>query len=123
MTTNTIKTIANLLKAGLIGFVAAAGFGLLSVPAKADEVNQDNVQTNQQEGKFNTGINQNEQNAAIQKRETRIGGHSTREGYYDSDRVKQGSDQLNDQFGGGNTAVNQNHQTGRIQRDRTSIGR
>lgn len=123
MTTNTIKTTANLLKAGLIGFVAAAGFGLIAAPAKADEVNQDNVQTNQQEGKLNTAVNQNEQNAQIQKRETRIGGYSTREGHSDSDRVNQGSDQLNDQFGGANTAVNQNHQNGRIGRDRTSIGR
>ena len=123
MTTNTIKTTANLIKAGLIGFVAAAGFGLIAAPAKADEVNQDNVQTNQQEGKFNTGVNQNEQNAAIQKRETRIGGHSTREGRSQSDKINQRSDQLNDQYGHDNTGVNQNTQNGRIQRDRTSIGR
>lgn len=123
MTTNTIKTTANLIKAGLIGFVAAAGFGLIALPAKADEVNQDNVQTNQQEGKFNTGVNQNDQNAEIKKNERRIGGHSTRESRSDSDRINQRSDQLNDQFGSDNTGVNQNDQNGRIQRDRTSIGR
>ena len=57
MTTNTIKTTANLLKAGLIGFVAAAGFGLLTMPAKADEINQDSVQTTQQDGFNNTSVN------------------------------------------------------------------
>lgn len=123
MTTNTIKTTANLIKAGLIGFVAAAGFGLIAAPAKADEVNQDSVQTNQQEGKFNTGVNQNEQNAEIKKNERRIGGYSTREGRSQSDKINQRSDQLNDQFGSDNTGVNQNTQNGRIQRDRTSIGR
>ncbi len=123
MTTNTIKTTANLIKAGLIGFVAAAGFGLIAAPVKADELNQDSVQTNQQEGAGNTGVNQNTQNAEIQKRETRIGGHSTREGRSQSDKINQRSDQLNDQYGHDNTGVNQNTQNGRIQRDRTSIGR
>lgn len=123
MTTNTIKTTANLIKAGLIGFVAAAGFGLIAAPAKADEINQDSVQTNQQEGAGNTGVNQNTQNAEIKKNERRIGGHSTREGRSQSDKINQRSDQLNDQYGHDNTGVNQNTQNGRIQRDRTSIGR
>lgn len=59
--TNTIKTTANLLKAGLIGVVAATGFGLLSLPAKAHEINQDAVQTNVQDGEGNTDVNQNTQ--------------------------------------------------------------
>ena len=67
MTTNTIKSTANLLKAGLIGVVAAAGFGLLALPAKADEINQDAVQTNVQDGYNNTGVNQNTQDASINK--------------------------------------------------------
>lgn len=122
MTANTIKTSANLLKAGLIGLVAAAGFGMMTLPAKADEVNQDNVQTNVQEGKLNTGVNQSRQEAEIQKRETRIG-RPAYQGHTSPDKIKQGSDQLNDQFGSGNTGVNQNEQRGRIERDRTSIGR
>ena len=121
MTSNTIKTTANLLKAGLIGFVAAAGFGLIAAPAKADEVNQGSVQTNVQEGEFNTGVNQNRQSAEIQKRDTRIG-RPTYEGR-STDKINQNSDQLNDQVGHGNTGINQNEQSGRIQRDRTSIGR
>lgn len=122
MATNTIKTTANLLKAGLIGLVAAAGFGIIAAPAKADEVNQDNVQTNVQEGKLNTGVNQSRQNAEIQKRETRIG-HPVYQGRTSPDKINQGSDQLNDQIGSGNTGVNQNEQRGRIERARTSIGR
>ena len=120
MTTNSIKTTANLFKAGLIGVVAAAGFGLLSLPAKADEVNQGSVQTNQQEGFDNTAVNQNEQNAEIQKRETRIG-RPAHEGRT-PDKINQNSDQLNDQYGDRNTGVSQNRQNGRIERDRTSIG-
>jgi major curlin subunit len=121
MTTNTIKKIANVLKAGLIGVVAAAGFGLLTLSAKADEINQGAFQTNQQEGTNNTGVNQSDQNAQIQKRETRIGSpaREARTG----DRINQNVDSLNDQYGHGNTGVNQNHQNGRIERHSFDIGR
>lgn len=121
MTTNTIKTTGNVLKAGLIGLVAAAGFGFIAMPAKADEINQGAVQTNQQEGANNTGVNQNDQNAEIQKRETRIGrpAHEARS----TDKINQNVDSLNDQYGHGNTGVNQNRQDAKIRRDRTDIGR
>ncbi len=39
-TINSLKTTAkpvNLLKAGLLGLVAGAGFGFIAIPAKADE--------------------------------------------------------------------------------------
>lgn len=123
MTSNTIKTTANLLKAGLIGFVAAAGFGLMSAPAKADVIDQGNVQTTGQEGVGNTNVQQNDQNAQIQKREVRVGRPTYEGRSTSSDTIKQNSDQLSDQFGHNNTNVQQNRQDGRIQRDRTSIGR
>ena len=121
MTTSTIKTTANVLKAGLIGVVAAAGFGLLTQPAKADEINQGTFQINQQEGTDNTGVNQSDQNAQIQKRETRIGS-PTREART-GDRINQNVDSLNDQYGHGNTGVNQNRQNGRIERHSIDISR
>ncbi len=119
MTTNTIKTTANLLKAGLIGFVAAAGFGLLTVPAKADEINQDSVQTTQQDGVNNTAVNQSTQNAQIKDSARRVG----RTGFAPSepDVIKQRSDQLNDQIGEGNTAVNQNNQDASINKNTREI--
>ena len=61
----TINTIKTTVKAGLVGLVAAAGFGLLSLPVKADEINQDSVQTTVQEGRNNTSINQSNQDATI----------------------------------------------------------
>ena len=120
MTTNTIKTTANLLKAGLIGVVAAAGFGLLTLPAKADEINQGAVQTNQQEGKNNTGVNQSTQNANINKRERNIGrtGGAERPS---PDRINQSSDQLNDQVGDTNTGVNQSTQDASIDKDTVNV--
>ena len=120
MTTNTIKTTANLFKAGLISVVAAAGFGLLTLPAKADEINQGAVQTNVQDGEHNTGVNTSKQNAEIKARETRIGGSSVREGRT-PDKINQNVDSANDQYGYSNTGVNTNGQDARIRRDRTEI--
>lgn len=115
----TIKTTANLLKAGLIGVVAAAGFGLIALPAKADEINQDAVQTNVQDGENNTGVNQSNQNAQIKDSATRVG----RTGSADrtSDKINQGVDQLNDQVGNGNTGVNQNTQDASIDKNTREI--
>ena len=115
MTTNTIKSTANLLKAGLIGVVAAAGFGLLALPAKADEINQDAVQTNVQDGYNNTGVNQSNQSAEIKDSARRVGRTGIeRSG---SDKINQSVDQLNDQVGEGNTAVNQNTQDASINKN------
>lgn len=120
MTTNTIKTTANLVKAGLIGFVAAAGFGLLTLPALADEINQESVQTTQQEGTNNTAVNQSTQNAEIKDSARRVGrtGQSDRS---QTDVINQRSDQLNDQIGDDNTAVNQNTQNASIKKDTREI--
>ncbi|HCF29717.1 MAG TPA: hypothetical protein DEV81_21505 [Cyanobacteria bacterium UBA11049] len=119
MTTNTIKSTANLLKAGLIGVVAAAGFGLLALPAKADEINQDAVQTNVQDGFNNTGVNQSTQNAEIKDSVRRVGRTGIdRSG---SDKINQGVDQLNDQVGEGNTAVNQNTQDASINKNTREV--
>lgn len=117
--TNTIKTTANLLKAGLIGVVAAAGFGLLALPAKADEINQDAVQTNVQDGKNNTAVNQSTQNAEIKDSARRVGRTGIdRSG---SDKINQSVDQLNDQVGEGNTGVNQNTQDASIDKNTREI--
>jgi major curlin subunit len=120
MTTNTIKTTANLLKAGLISVVAAAGFGLLTLPAKADEVNQGTVQTNQQDGYGNTGVNQSTQNANINKRERNIGRTSGAD-RPSPDKINQNSDQLSDQVGESNTGVNQNTQDASINKDTVNV--
>lgn len=119
MTTNSIKTTANLLKAGLIGFVAAAGFGLLTLPAKADEINQGSVQTTQQDGVNNTAVQQSTQNAEIKDTTRRVG----RTGFDPSERnvIRQSSDQLTDQIGDGNTSVNQNNQDASIKKDTRDI--
>ena len=119
MTTNTIKSTANLLKAGLIGVVAAAGFGLLALPAKADEINQDAVQTNVQDGYNNTGVNQSNQSAEIKDSARRVGRTGIeRSG---SDKINQSVDQLNDQVGEGNTAVNQNTQDASINKNTREV--
>jgi len=119
MTTNTIKSTANLLKAGLIGVVAAAGFGLLALPAKADEVNQDAFQTNVQDGHNNTAVNQSTQNAEIKDSARRVGRTGIdRSG---SDKINQSADQLNDQIGEGNTGVNQNNQDASINKNTREI--
>lgn len=118
MTSNTIKSTANVLKAGLVGLVAAAGFGLFALPAKADEINQDAVQTNVQDGFNNTGINQSTQNAEIKDSSRRVGAGS---GRTERDVINQRSDQLNDQIGEGNTAVNQNNQDASIKKDTREI--
>lgn len=120
MTTYTIKTTANLVKTGLVGFVAAAGFGLLTLPAKADEINQESVQTTVQEGTNNTAVNQSTQNAEIKDSTRRVGrtGLSDRS---EKDVINQRSDQLNDQFGDSNTAVNQNTQDAKIDKNTREI--
>ncbi len=120
MTTYTIKTTANLVKAGLIGFVAAAGFGLLTLPAKANEINQESVQTTQQEGTNNTAVNQSTQNAEIKDSARRVGrtGQSDRS---QPDKINQRSDQLIDQFGDDNTAVNQNRQDAKIDKNTREV--
>ena len=119
MTTNTIKSTANLLKAGLIGVVAAAGFGLLALPAKADEINQDAMQTNVQDGYNNTGVNQSNQSAEIKDSARRVGRTGIeRSG---SDKINQSVDQLNDQVGEGNTGVNQNTQDASINKNTREV--
>ena len=119
MTTNTIKSTANLLKAGLIGVVAAAGFGLLALPAKADEINQDAVQTNVQDGYNNTGVNQSNQSAEIKDSARRVG--RTGIDRSSSDKINQSVDQLNDQIGEGNTGVNQNTQDASINKNTREV--
>lgn len=120
MTTNTIKTTANLVKTGLVGLVAAAGFGLLTLPAKANEINQDSVQTTVQDGVNNTAVNQSTQNAEIKDSSRRVGrtGQSDRS---ERDVINQRSDQLNDQFGDDNTAVNQNTQDAKIDKNTREV--
>jgi major curlin subunit len=123
-TINTIKATvksATLLKTGLLGLVAAAGIGLISLPVKADEINQGTVQTNVQEGFDNTAVNQSTQDAQIKETQSRFG----RAGYErrSSDVINQNADQLNDQVGAGNTAVNQSEQDAKVRRDRTFFGR
>lgn len=120
MTTNTFKSV-NLLKAGLIGVVAAAGFGLVTLPARADEINQGGVQTTGQEGVNNTSVEQNTQNAEIKENQQRIGRPERTN--RSKDTINQNSDQLTDQYGRGNTSVQQNTQNGRIKRDSTTINR
>jgi major curlin subunit len=110
-------TTINTVKAGLVGIIAAAGFGLLALPAKADEINQDTVQTTIQEGRGNTSVQQSTQNAEIDKSERRFGRHGDT-GRSDRDVINQTSDQLTEQYGSGNTSVNQNTQDARIRRDR-----
>jgi major curlin subunit len=125
-TINTIKATvksATLLKTGLLGLVAAAGIGLISLPVKADEINQNAVQTSIQEGTNNTAINQSTQNAQIRDFQSRFGraaGYLERSG---TDVINQNADQLNKQFGVGNTAVNQSNQDAKVRRDRTFFGR
>jgi gas vesicle protein len=115
----TIKS-TNLLKTGLIGLVAAASVGLLTLPVKADEVNQGTVQTNVQDGFGNTGVNQNTNNAEIKKNDVRVG-RPAREASSQKDAIRQNADQANDQVGENNTAVNQNNNNARIRSDRTQI--
>ena len=121
-TNNTIKTAAKVFKSGLLGVVAAAGMGLMLLPAHADEINQGSVQTNVQEGYDNTGVNQSNQSAEIRETQKRIGrtGHDVRGA---KDVINQNSDQLNDQIGEGNTGVNQNNQDASVRKDRRAIGR
>jgi major curlin subunit len=115
----TLKS-SNLLKTGLIGLVAAASVGFMTLPVKADEVNQGTVQTNIQDGFGNTGVNQNTNNADIRKNDVRVG-RPGREG--SSDSINQNADQLNDQFGENNTGVNQNTNDAKIRHDRVDIRR
>ncbi len=123
-TINIIKATvkpATVLKTGLLGLVAAAGIGLISLPVKADEVNQNAVQTSIQEGSNNTSINKSTQNAQIKDFQRRFGlaGYERRA----SDVINQNVDQLNDQVGEGNTAVNQSDQDAKVRHDRTLFGR
>ena len=116
-----MTTIKSTIKAGLVGIIAAAGFGLLALPAKADEINQDSVQTTIEEGNNNTSVNQSTQNAEIDRSERRFGrrGDTGRS----RDVINQTSDQLTEQYGSGNTSVNQNTQDARIRRDRSVFRR
>ena len=99
-TINIIKATvkpATVLKTSLLGLVAAAGIGLISLPVKADEVNQNAVQTSIQEGSNNTSINKSTQNGQIKDFQSRFGraGAERRS----SDVINQNADQLKDQFG------------------------
>jgi len=122
MTARHLKLDLNTgLKTGLVGLVAAAGFGLIALPVKADEINQGNTQTTGQEGYSNTSVQQNTQTGEIKETETRFGRPDRREGRPDRNSINQGNDQLTDQYGDGNTSVNQNTQDARIRRDRAVI--
>ncbi|MBD2304950.1 hypothetical protein H6G17_05405 [Chroococcidiopsis sp. FACHB-1243] len=124
MTNKTLRTNLNAgLRTGLVGLIAAAGFGLIALPAKANdnEINQGNTQTTGQEGYNNTSVNQNTQTGEIEETETRFGRPDRREGRPDRNSINQGNDQLTDQYGDGNTSVNQNTQDGRIRRDRFEV--
>jgi U3 small nucleolar ribonucleoprotein component len=116
MTTIDLK---NGIKTGLVGLIAAAGLGLIVLPAKADELNQGNTQTTGQEGYSNTSVQQNTQTGEIEETETRFGRPDRRE--RDRNSINQGNDQLTDQYGDGNTSVNQNTQEGRIRKDRFEV--
>ena len=115
----TIKS-TNLLKTGLIGLVAAASVGFMTLPVKADEVNQGSVQTNVQDGFDNTSVNQSTNNAEIRKNDVRVG-RPAREARSEKDAINQNVDQLNDQYGENNTGVNQNTNNAKIRRDRVDI--
>lgn len=120
MTTKNLKANLNTgLKTGLIGLVTAAGLGLIMLPAKADEINQGNMQTTGQDGYSNTSVQQNTQTGEIKETETRFGRPDRRE--RDRNSINQGNDQLTDQYGDNNTSVNQNTQDAKIRRDRTVI--
>lgn len=121
MTTNNLKTnLKTGLKTGLVGLVAAAGLGLIALPAKAgDEINQGNTQTTGQDGYNNTSVQQSTQEGKIDTTETRIGRPDRRE--RDRNSINQGNDQLTDQYGDNNTSVNQNDQKGRIRNDRFEV--
>ena len=122
MTAKNLKVnLSTGLKTGLVGLVAAAGFGFIALPVKADEINQGNTQTTGQEGYSNTSVQQNTQTGEIKETETRFGRPDRREGRPDRNSINQGNDQLTDQFGDGNTSVNQNTQDARIRRDRALI--
>ena len=122
MTAKNLKTNLNTgLKTGLVGLVAAAGFGLIALPVKADEINQGNTQTTGQEGYSNTSVNQNTQTGEIKETETRFGRPDRREGRPDRNSINQGNDQLTDQYGDRNTSINQNTQDGRIRSDRFEV--
>jgi len=115
-TSNTLKTTlksGKLLKTGLVGLLAAAGLGLLILPAKADEIKQDSVQTTLQEGSDNTSVQQSTQNANIRKAQVRSG-RQVREDRSDKDVINQTSDQLTEQYGDGNTSVTQSEQNATI---------
>lgn len=114
----TIKS-GKLLKSGLIGLVAAMSLVSLILPAKADEINQDSVQTTTQEGKNNTSVQQSTQDAQIKDSSTNIG-RPSREGR-SRDVINQSSDQLTDQFGSGNTSVQQNTQDATIEKNTREI--
>jgi major curlin subunit len=116
-----MTTIKSTVKAGLVGIIAAAGFGLIALPVKADEINQDAVQTTRQEGVGNTSVQQSTQNAEIDKSERRFGRRG--DGSRSRDVINQTSDQLTDQFGNNNTSVNQNTQDARIRRERDVFNR
>lgn len=115
----TIKS-ANLVKTGLVGFIAAASLGLLISPVKADEINQDAVQTSIQEGNNNTSVNQSTQNAKIRENRVRVGrgGH---EELSEKNIINQGTDQLGDQFGDNNTSVNQSENNATIEKNTRDI--
>ena len=120
MTAKNLKVnLSTGLKTGLVGLVAAAGFGFIALPVKADEINQGNTQTTGQEGYSNTSVQQNTQTGEIKETETRFGRPDRRE--RDRNSINQGNDQLTDQYGDNNTSVNQNTQDARIRRDRTVI--
>ena len=122
MTTNDLKTnLKTGLKTGLVGLVAAAGLGLIILPAKANEINQGNTQTTGQDGYSNTSVQQNTQTGEIKETETRFGRPERREGRPDRNFINQGNDQLTDQYGDNNTSVNQNTQEGKIRRDRFEV--
>jgi len=120
-TITSIKTevkFSNMLKACMLGVVAAAGFGFMALPAKAGEIYQDGRQTTIQQGSGNTSVEQMHQNAEVENSDK---GYYPYGNYgYDKDVIRQTGDQFIRQEGHGNTAVEQLNQDAKIRNERGS---
>ena len=120
-TITSIKTevkFSNMLKACMLGVVAAAGFGVMALPAKAGEIYQDGSQATVQQGYGNTSVEQMHQNAEVENSD---------QGYYpyghygyDKDVIRQTGDQFVRQEGYNNTAVEQLNQDAKIRNERSN---
>lgn len=113
--TSEIKS-CTLIKSFMVGVIAAAGFGFVSLSAKADEIIQKGVQTSIQEGNFNTSVQQLNQNA-----ESEAPRGFYRDGHYGygntNNIIRQDMDQFSHQKGDRNTSVQQSDQDARIRQE------